>query len=152
MAAHIPMPVRPHNKSAKSYKIRGSKETTDMTDEITKTEEMIQGAQALKEKFERDPYRPRYHFTPPWAWMNDINGAIYWKGQYHIFYQHNPEGGYWKWMQWGHASSVDLVHWVHHPIALTPTLDGPDRDGCFSGGALVSKAGVSDRQSTITRR
>ena len=45
-------------------------------------------------------------------------------------------------MQWGHASSVDLVHWVHHPIALTPTLDGPDREGCFSGGALLSKEGT----------
>ncbi|MHC4573682.1 MAG: glycoside hydrolase family 32 protein [Planctomycetota bacterium] len=74
--------------------------------------------------------------------MNDINGAIFWKGRYHIFYQHNPEGGYWKWMQWGHASSVDLVHWVHHPIALTPDLDGPDRKGCLSGGAFVNKEGV----------
>lgn len=74
--------------------------------------------------------------------MNDINGAIFWKGRYHIFYQHNPDGAYWKWMQWGHASSVDLVHWVHHPIALTPTPDGGDRDGCFSGGAFIGKEGV----------
>lgn len=74
--------------------------------------------------------------------MNDINGAIWWKGRYHIFYQHNPEGGYWKWMQWGHASSTDLLHWVHHPIALIPDLDGPDRDGCFSGGAFISKEGT----------
>ena len=79
---------------------------------------------------------------PPSAWMNDINGAIFWKGRYHIFYQHNPEGGYWKWMQWGHASSIDLVHWVHHPIALTPTLYSPDRNGCFSGGAFISKEGT----------
>jgi len=79
---------------------------------------------------------------PPMAWMNDINGSIFWKGRYHIFYQHNPEGGYWKWMQWGHASSVDLVHRVHHPIALTPDLDSPDRKGCYSGGAFVNKQGV----------
>ena len=79
---------------------------------------------------------------PPPAWMNDINGAIFWQGRYHIFYQHNPEGAYWKWMQWGHASSVDLVHWVHHPMALTPTEDGGDREGCFSGGAFVDKDGV----------
>ena len=59
-----------------------------------------------KEAYENDPYRPRYHFTPPFGWMNDINGSIFWKGRYHIFYQHNPEGGYWKWMQWGHASAV----------------------------------------------
>jgi beta-fructofuranosidase len=97
--------------------------------EIEKTENLIACAQELEQKFRNDPHRPKYHFMPPSAWMNDINGAIFWKGRYHIFYQHNPEGGYWNWMQWGHASSIDLVHWVHHPIALTPTLDGPDRNG-----------------------
>ena len=110
--------------------------------EIEATEELIARAGELRQELAEDPHRPTYHFVPPSGWMNDINGAIYWKGRYHIFYQHNPEGGYWKWMQWGHASSVDLVHWVHHPIALTPDLDGPDRDGCFSGGAFLSKEGV----------
>ena len=46
-----------------------------MTTEIEKTEQLIQSAQELKEKFQKDPHRPAYHFTPPWAWMNDINGA-----------------------------------------------------------------------------
>jgi len=114
----------------------------DLEAEIGRTEEFIARARVLREKFRKDPHRPAYHFMPPSAWMNDINGAIFWRGRYHIFYQHNPEGAYWKWMQWGHASSVDLVHWVHHPIALTPTLDGPDRDGCFSGGAFLSKEGI----------
>ena len=110
--------------------------------EIEATEVLIARARELRQALAEDPHRPTYHFVPPSGWMNDINGAIYWKGRYHIFYQHNPEGGYWKWMQWGHASSVDLVHWVHHPIALTPDLDGPDREGCFSGGAFLSKEGV----------
>lgn len=109
-----------------------------MSNEIEKTEQLIQGAQELREKFQGDPHRPAYHFTPPWAWMNDINGPLFWNGRYHIFYQHNPDGAYWKWIQWGHASSPDLVHWTHHPIALTPTLGGPDRDGCFSGGAVIN--------------
>lgn len=109
---------------------------------IEETEGLIARARALREGLSSDPHRPAYHFVPPAGWMNDINGAIYWKGRYHIFYQHNPEGGHWRWMQWGHASSVDLVHWVHHPIALTPDPDGPDRDGCFSGGAFVSAEGV----------
>jgi sucrose-6-phosphate hydrolase SacC (GH32 family) len=104
---------------------------------IRRVEALIDSAAQLQEQLRGDPHRPAYHFLPPQAWMNDINGALFWKGRYHIFYQHNPEGGYWKWMQWGHASSVDLVHWVHHPIALTPTPGGPDRDGCFSGGAVV---------------
>lgn len=113
-----------------------------MLEEIAETEHLIRCTRELHTKLQYDLHRPAYHFMPPSAWMNDINGALFWKGRYHIFYQHNPEGAYWKWMQWGHASSADLVHWVHHPIALTPTPDGPDRDGCFSGGALVSKEGV----------
>ncbi len=121
---------------------KAEKHSMDFEAEIQRKEKLIGSARELKEELRDDPHRPGYHFMPPWAWMNDINGAIFWKGRYHIFYQHNPEGGYWKWMQWGHASSVDLVHWVHHPIALTPTLDGPDRDGCYSGGAFVNKEGV----------
>ena len=113
-----------------------------MNTTIQKTEALIHSTRVLDAMYADDPYRPRYHFTPPFGWMNDVNGSIFWKGRYHIFYQHNPEGGYWKWMQWGHASSVDLVHWVHHPIALTPDHDVPDRNGCFSGGALVSREGV----------
>jgi sucrose-6-phosphate hydrolase SacC (GH32 family) len=109
----------------------------DLAGQTAKTEELIAAARELRAKLSNDPHRPRYHFQPPAAWMNDPNGAIFWKGRYHLFYQHNPEGGYWKWMQWGHASSADLVHWVHHPIALTPTPGGPDRDGCFSGGVVV---------------
>ncbi len=91
--------------------------------EIEWTEERIAGAWELKDGLARDPHRPTYHFTPPWAWMNDVNGAIFWRGRYHIFYQHNPEGGYWKWMQWGHASSIDLVHWVHHPIVTEYSIE-----------------------------
>ena len=88
--------------------------------QIERTESYIDSAWRLYGQYRDDPHRPAYHFVPPVGWMNDINGSIYWKGRYHVFYQHNPEGGYWKWMQWGHASSGDLVHWVHHPIALTP--------------------------------
>ena len=112
-----------------------------LAEQIEAIEDRIARTRELQEALRNDPDRPVYHFVPPSAWMNDINGAIYWRGRYHIFYQCNPEGGYWKWMQWGHASSVDLVHWVHHPIALTPTSNGPDRDGCYSGGAFLSKEG-----------
>jgi beta-fructofuranosidase len=83
-----------------------------------------------------DPQRPRYHFLPPANWMNDPNGPIYWQGYYHLFYQYNPNGAYWGDMHWGHASSPDLVHWTHSPVALAPTPGGPDEDGCFSGSAV----------------
>jgi len=106
---------------------------------IEPTEHRIRCAEELWEQFRNDPHRPLYHFVPPAAWMNDINGPLFWRGRYHIFYQFNPEGAYWKRIQWGHASSVDLVHWVHHPVALEPTPGGPDREGCFSGGVILNE-------------
>lgn len=83
-----------------------------------------------------DPHRPQYHFMPPANWMNDPNGLIQWRGQYHMFYQHNPDEAYWGPMCWGHAVSTDLVHWTHLPIALAPTPGGADKDGCWSGCAV----------------
>jgi beta-fructofuranosidase len=83
-----------------------------------------------------DPQRPRFHFLPPRNWMNDPNGLIHWKGQYHLFYQYNPFGAYHANMHWGHAVSPDLVTWEHLPIALAPTPGGADKDGVFSGCAV----------------
>lgn len=91
---------------------------------------------AMRESLAADPFRPLYHFLAPANWMNDPNGAIFWQGRYHLFYQYNPYGAFHGTIHWGHASSEDLVHWTDHPIALAPDPDGPDRDGCWSGGAL----------------
>src|SRR5699024_8819003 len=74
---------------------------------------------------------------PPANWMNDPNGLIQYRGLYHLFYQHNPNGALWGTMHWGHAVSTDLVHWRHLPIALAPDPDGPDADGCYSGVVVV---------------
>src|SRR5713101_5584025 len=68
-----------------------------------------------------DPHRPRYHFLPPSNWLNDPNGLIQWKRQYHLFYQYNPFAPVWGSIHWGHAISDDLVHWRDLPIALAPT-------------------------------
>ncbi len=90
-----------------------------------------------------DPRRPQYHFLPAANWMNDPNGPIYWNGNYHMFYQYNPDGAYWGNMHWGHAVSPDMVHWRHLPIAFAPTPGGPDANGCFTGTAVVQDGRVT---------
>ena len=86
--------------------------------------------------FPHDHHRPRYHFLPESKWMNDPNGAIQWEGEYHLFYQHNPNGPLWGDIHWGHAVSKDLIHWTDWPMALAPTPGGPDETGVFSGCAV----------------
>lgn len=73
---------------------------------------------------EKDKTRPVYHFRPPAQWMNDVCGAIYHKGHYHIFYQFNPFGDTWgsTGTSWGHACSKDLIRWEHLPMAIVPQV------------------------------
>jgi len=77
----------------------------------------------------------KIHLKAPDNWINDPNGFIYYKGEYHLFYQYFPYSPHWGTMHWGHAVSKDLVHWDHRGVALFPTVDG-DRNGCFSGSAI----------------
>ena len=79
--------------------------------------------------------KPKLHFTAPYHWINDPNGLIYYKGNYHIFYQHFPYDNKWGTMHWGHAITKDFVNFEHLPIALYPSKDF-DRNGCFSGSAI----------------
>ncbi len=91
---------------------------------------------ATRNPFEHDPHRPHYHFVAPQGWLNDPNGLIQWRGEYHLFYQFNPHAAVWGAMHWGHAVSTDMVHWTDLPLALAP--DQPyDRAGVFSGCTIV---------------
>jgi len=92
---------------------------------------------ALCHKLASDPLRPQYHLLPAHNWMNDPNGPIFFRGRYHMFHQYNPQAAVWGNMNWAHATSLDLVHWQHQPIALSPTPGGPDRDGVFSGSTVL---------------
>lgn len=101
---------------------------------INKANKAVVEAQAV---VSNDPLYPSFHFAAPANWMSDLNGPIYYKGAYHIFYQHNPFGAEWGNMSWGHARSKDLINWEHLPVALTPTPGGYDKDGIFSGSCVI---------------
>ena len=81
----------------------------------------------------REYYRPVYHHTPAYGWMNDANGLFYKDGVYNLYFQYNPYGSVWGNMHWGHSTSTDLIHWKHEPVAI-------DRDPMghiFSGSCIV---------------
>lgn len=94
-------------------------------------------AKALQRRLAADPLRPQYHLMPAANWMNDPNGPIYYQGVYHMFFQYNPGASVWGDMHWAHATSPDMIHWRHEPIAMAPTPGGYDRDGVFSGSIVL---------------
>ena len=83
----------------------------------------------------REKFRPAYHHTPAYGWMNDPNGMFYKDGVYHLYYQYNPYGSMWENMTWGHSTSKDLIHWEAQPLAIEPDALG----AIFSGSCVVDK-------------
>ena len=88
------------------------------------------------EKFYKEKLRPQFHFTSKTGWLNDPNGMIYYKGEYHLYYQHNPTGTDWGNMSWGHAVSKDMLRWKEQPKVLFPDAKSGD---CFSGAAFIDR-------------
>ncbi|WP_455512879.1 DUF4980 domain-containing protein [Leyella stercorea] len=87
----------------------------------------------------REQYRPIYHHTPTWGWMNDPNGMFYKDGVWHLFFQHNPYGSQWENMTWGHSTSTDLVNWTFEGDPIESDVWGT----VFSGSAVVDHDGTA---------
>lgn len=83
----------------------------------------------------REKYRPLYHHTPVYGWMNDANGLVYKDGEYHLYFQYNPYGSVWGNMHWGHSVSRDLLHWEH----LDTGIERDTMGHIFSGSCIVDK-------------
>lgn len=83
----------------------------------------------------RETYRPVYHHTPMYGWMNNPNGMFYKDGVYHLYFQYNPYGSMWANMTWGHSTSTDLTHWTYEGTAIVPDAWG----AIFSGSCVVDK-------------
>jgi fructan beta-fructosidase len=92
-------------------------------------------SQDKKSSYYREPFRPQMHFSPAKNWTNDPNGLVYYKGEYHLFYQYNPYGDTWGHMSWGHAVSKDLIQWKHLPVAIPED----SHNMIFSGSCVVDK-------------
>ena len=100
----------------------------------------------------RERFRPLYHHTPLYGWMNDPNGMFYKDNTWHLYYQYNPYGSQWENMNWGHSTSRDLVHWEAQPLALEPDWLGSIFSGsCITNGsdvvAFYTSAGMHQTQS-----
>jgi len=100
----------------------------------------------------REQYRPAYHHTPLYGWMNDPNGMFYKDGIWHLYYQWNPYGSQWENMTWGHSTSRDLIHWEAQPAALEMDWLGSIFSGsCVTNGndvvAFYTSAGHHQTQS-----
>ncbi|HTY84420.1 MAG TPA: glycoside hydrolase family 32 protein [Silvibacterium sp.] len=100
---------------------------------------LLLGGMLVAQTNYQEPYRPQVHFSPRQHWTNDPNGLVYFHGEYHLFFQFNPEGDEWGHMSWGHAVSKDLLHWRELPVAIPEQGD----EMVFTGSVVVDRNNTS---------
>jgi len=132
---YVPLDIKRWGKKTVTLDINfhGDRRTTGAIKEFVCWKEMKQANQF--DTANREAFRPAYHHTPAYGWMNDPNGMFYKDGTYHLYYQFNPYGSMWENMTWGHSTSTDLIHWTAQPTAIEPDALG----AIFSGSCVVDK-------------
>ncbi len=113
-----------------------------MAPSVVAVESQFQTFPSYKDTGYDQPYRPKFHFTSLKNWINDPNGLLYYAGEYHLFFQHNPLGTGWGNMTWGHAVSTDMVRWTQLPHAILP----------YGNGYPFSGTGVVDHNNSLGKQ
>ena len=125
------VPVELRGTQLMDITFRGDRRTKGALSELTCWRDMKYSNTVDTEN--REHFRPLYHHTPAYGWMNDPNGLFYKDGVWHLYYQYNPYGSQWENMTWGHSTSRDLIHWEAQPLAIE--ADG--LGSIFSGSCVV---------------
>ena len=127
----VPLEIKTQRVALLDIHFNGDRRTKGALKELACWREM-----RLSDTFDtqnRERFRPDYHHTPTYGWMNDPNGMFYKDGVWHLFYQWNPYGSMWENMTWGHSTSSDLIHWEAQPTAIV----ADDLGAIFSGSCVV---------------
>ena len=136
---YVPLDIRRFGKKQVLLDINfhGDRRTTGAIKDFACWKEMKQTE--AYDATNREKFRPQYHHSPAYGWMNDPNGMFYKDGEFHLYYQFNPYGSQWENMTWGHSTTKDLIHWEAQPIAIEPDAIG----SIFSGSCVVDKNNTS---------
>ena len=119
--------------------------TTGLNSTLSGAEESVQDMQTFQSYLDvgyDQKHRPQFHLTSRMNWLNDPNGMVYYDGEYHLFFQHNPMANKWGNMTWGHAVSKDMLHWEQLPHAILP----------YDGGTIFSGTAAVDENNTLGKQ
>ena len=152
---YVPLSLTPGSYKLLDITFQGDRRTTGAVKDFACWKEM-----KYSDTFDttnREKFRPAYHHTPLYGWMNDPNGMFYKNNTWHLYYQYNPYGSQWENMTWGHSTSKDLIHWETQPLAIEADWLGAIFSGsCVTNGdevvAFYTSAGQHQVQSTAVSR